>query len=402
MLLRNDLARRALIFSAAAAVVGLTSGGALVALGPYAPFGSPDANTIYLYHLNNPPGATLARNAGSSGLHAIAYDGNPSTGAGADQPLNTTILGATGFTNFGRSANIGAIDLGLGVDMDANGGFRLDSAGAPDRQATHASIFGAGNAFTLEAMINLSAINLTNREIIATDNSEANTLRGFQFRVNNGNLEFNFVAPNVSAVTAVIPTTGPDAFVANQWFHTALVYDGANAQFYWTRVDAATASASPLEGLKAEAVDVNAPMPIVIGNEARDTGGGVNSNEGLRGLIDEVRISNVARAANQFIFSQTPATTGDVDGLGGVTIADFNIIKNNLFNNATMRTQGDLNDDGIVDFFDFREWKTAAGGLGEGVSLFGGEAPEPASGLLAVLGAMTMVLVGRRRKRSHG
>ncbi len=359
-----------------------------------------DANTVYLYHLNEAAGGTVATNAGSAGLNAIAFNGNPSTAAGGtDQPVDTTILGATGFTGFGNAANISTIGIGLGVDVDASGGFRLDSATSPDRAPNHSSIFGPGNTFTLEAMINLADLSLTNREIIATDNSEANNLRGFQFRVNSGNLEFNFIAPNVSAVTAAIPTTGPNAFAANQWFHTALSYDGTNARFYWTRVDPSITSANLIGGPVAEGVDVNAPMPLVFGNEARDTGTGANSNEGLRGLIDEVRISNVARSATQFIFN-SGLLACDVDGVNGCTIDDFNIIKSNFFKTGQTRNQGDLNGDQIVEFADFRIWKAAAGPGFASVTLAG--VPEPGSLLLISIGGFSFVSLTRSLRRSRG
>jgi hypothetical protein len=381
-----------------ALAIGAAVVAAAPALGLVTPY-TPDANTIFLYHLNEASGASVAANTGSAGFNAIAFDGNPSNGgAGTDQPLDTTILGAAGFAGFGNSANVSAIDLGLGVDRDASGGVRLDSATSPDRAANHSSIMGAGSAFTLEAMINLADLTLTNREIIATDNTEANNLRGLQFRVNSGNLEFNFIAPNTSAVTAAIPTTGLHAFAANQWFHVAMSYDGASARFYWTRVDQSFTSANLIGGPLAEAVDVNVPMPIVIGNESRDTGGGVNSNEGLRGLIDEVRISNVARSATQFIFS-SGLLDCDVDGLNGCTIADFNIIKSNFFNSGMNRAQGDLTGDGTVEFADFRLWKASAGPGFASVTLAG--VPEPASALLVVLGGLFMGMVRRRSNRLH-
>ena len=89
--------------------------------------------------------------------------------------------------------------------------------------------FGAGNQFTLEALVNLPTITSGNREIIATDNSGANIDRGLQFRITaTGQLEFNFIGVNTSSITMPIPTTGDHAFAANEWFHVALVYDGAN------------------------------------------------------------------------------------------------------------------------------------------------------------------------------
>lgn len=364
---------------------------ALALVNPY----TPDANTIHLFHFNEAAGGSVAANAGSAGTNAIAFDGAAFAGDGVDQPSLTTLLGSTGFAGFGNAANITATTVGLGLDFSGNNAFRLDD-GDPvtdDRQATHAAIIGAGNAFTVEALVNVPAINSGNRQIVATDNSLANNLRGFQFRINaSGSLEFNFIAPNTSSVTAPIPTTGPNAFVANQWFHAAMAYDGTSARFYWTKVDPSFTVANLIGGPSAEAIDVNAPMTMTIGTDARVVGA-VASNEGLVGLIDEVRISNVARSATQFIFS-TGLLDCDVDGLNGCTIADFNIIKSNFFNTGMTRTQGDLTADGIVDFADFRLWKASAGPGFASVTLFG--VPEPASAVLIAVGGILVALVRRR------
>jgi hypothetical protein len=53
-------------------------------------------------------------------------------------------------------------------------------------------------------------------------------------------------------------------------------------------------------------------MFLSIGNESRVLGA-VGSTEGLVGLIDEVRISNVTRGAAEFIFGVN-IVAGDVDG----------------------------------------------------------------------------------------
>jgi hypothetical protein len=361
---------------------------------------TPDANTIHLFHLNEAAGVSVAANAGSAGTNAIAYDGATYAGDGIDQASLTTLLGSTGFSGFGNAANINATTVGLGVDFSGNGAYRLDDGdpASDDRLANHASIMGAGNAFTIEALVNVPAINSGNRQIVATDSSLANNLRGFQFRINAaGSLEFNFIAPNTSAVTAPIPTTGPNAFVANEWFHAAMAYDGTNARFYWTKVDASFTAANLIGGPSAEAVDVNMAMTLTIGNEARVVGT-TGSNEGLVGLIDEVRISNVARSATQFIFNSGLADC-DVDGINGCTIADFNIIKSNFFNTGMLRGQGDLTADGTVDFADFRLWKSAAGAGFASITLFG--VPEPATALLLACGGLLVALVRRRSNVSQ-
>jgi hypothetical protein len=87
---------------------------------------------------------------------------------------------------------------------------------------------------------------------------------------------------------------------------------------------------------------------------------------------------------------------GDVNGDHLVDDTDFGIIRDHLFMSGG-RSIGDLTNDGIVDFSDFRQWKTAHGG-GSGASVdFGGAVPEPASGVLAIIAASVGIFAGRRR-----
>ena len=342
----------------------------LAAPAPYAP----DANTVFLFHLDEPPGASVATNSATltAGTNLISFDGNPYAGDSTDQSPVTTVLGATGYTGFGNCADVSAgTDLGLGLDANLSGAFRIDD-GAPvsnDRLPTH-MFFGAGNAFTLEALVNVSAITGSSQEIISTDQgSSASTDRGLQFRINtSGQLEFNFVGVLTTSVTATIPTSGPHAFVAGQWFHAAVVYDGSNALFYWTRLDAATTNANLIGGPLAEGVDINDDMLLVIGNEGRAVGV-TGSTEGLLGLIDEVRISNVARAATNFYWLPTAPTDSDGDGLadswetnyfGNLSQGATNDFDLDTFNNLAEYTAGsnptnalstpnDLDADGLPD-----------------------------------------------------
>ncbi|MES2924165.1 MAG: LamG-like jellyroll fold domain-containing protein [Verrucomicrobiota bacterium] len=269
-----------------------------------APYASADANTSYLYHFNEAAGGSSAANVGSTGDAAFSVDGNPYAGDGVNQPLITTVLGATGFSGFGNAANVTA-DACLGVDADGNGGFQPGDF-APvglDQMPNHSTIFGTSNAFTLEAMINVPSITSGTREIICTDNNNAAVAeRGIQFRITAaGVLEFNFLGTTPAAFTAAIPTTGPHAFAANQWFHVALTYDGSTMTYYGTRVDSGAVHANPIATNTVETVDLVDDAVLVIGNEGRSTGG--LGAEPIGGLIDEVRISEVARQATQFIFS---------------------------------------------------------------------------------------------------
>ena len=269
----------------------------------------PDAGTRYLYHLDEAAGASVAANAGTTGVNAISFNGAAYAGDGFDQPVVTTVLGQAGFAGFGNSAGISTNTLGLGVDSNNSGGFGpgdLTPVG-PDQLADHSAVFGLGNVFTLEAMVNLPTITSGNREIICTDNNAGVADRGFQFRIaGTGNLEFHHIGGTGGAYLVPVPTTGDHAFAANQWFHVALTYDGTNAAFFWTRVDAAFTAANPVGTPAARGVDLNDDMVLVIGNEGRATG---NFTEGLGGLIDEVRISSVVRTANDFIFVPEPSST---------------------------------------------------------------------------------------------
>ncbi|MCA9260026.1 MAG: hypothetical protein KDA61_12530, partial [Planctomycetales bacterium] len=88
-----------------------------------------------------------------------------------------------------------------------------------------------------------------------------------------------------------------------------------------------------------------------------------------------------------------PAVDGDVTNDQLVNLDDFAVISSNFRNSVGSRSEGDLNADGVVDFADFRIWKSNAN-VGAGAS--SAAIPEPASGLVAILGSLLMA--GRRRR----
>jgi hypothetical protein len=86
---------------------------------------------------------------------------------------------------------------------------------------------------------------------------------------------------------------------------------------------------------------------------------------------------------------------GDVDNDGDVDMNDFNAIRNNFQKTVASRAQGDLTGDGLVNFRDFRQWKTnhpftppPAGAI-----------PEPATAGLAL--AAAAALLGMSRRHGH-
>ena len=265
-------------------------------VGPY----TPDANTLVLLHFSESSGSATV-NSGTLGhyFYSVNY-----ASASATPPLVTGVLGATGFsappTNFGNCENISTAGYELGYDYNGNGQYDADSGSGTSVDFMPMSRLNIGNGgqtpFTLEALIQPTTT-AGNQEIICTD-SDAGS-RGFQFRITAGALQFQFISGS-QAVSGTIPTTGSDAFVAGNWYHVAVVYNGSTATLYWTALNPGLGAAHVLGtptsltlGTAAGAVT----GPLVVGNRGRPSG-----TETFFGSIDEVRISNVARAANQMQF----------------------------------------------------------------------------------------------------
>lgn len=285
-------------------LAALTIPGHSVVIGPY----EPDTHTVHLFHLDEADGASVAANAVSGGPSAIAFNGATAVSNATAQPAQTGILGHGGAGGFGNCADISSANLGIGLDANGSGGFQPGTSGStqwPDSFA-HSQLSGAGGEFTLEALINIPDLG-TKREIVSTDSYRQN--RCFQFYTNtDGTIRFNFIGTDAASTAyATIPTTGSHAFAANEWFHVAYVFNGATSTFYWTRLSSNATQANALPTTGSEMTNGTYQGPLVIGNEAR-----AESGEGLRGLIDEVRVSSTARGADQFLFATDDS---DTDGL---------------------------------------------------------------------------------------
>jgi len=290
----------------------------VIALADQRVWGSPtlqpytvDANTLFLFHLDETAGGSTTTNVGL--LAGSAYTVNESTST-TTPPLVTDVLGAPSYTNFGYCASFGPGEM-IGFDYNRTGRYDGDGGGGVlSADSFPMSVLNMGNggqtAWTIEAMICPSSPNVTNQEIICTDSSSSSTgNRAFQFRLNSaGQLELNLIAIGADLKTSIpaIATDPVNGFVSNQWFHVAATYDGANVVLYWTRLQPSTIAANPIS---TNTVAVGTAFGAVqgslgIGNRTRSP-----AIEYFQGLIDEVRISNVARAANQMLFSTGGSTS---------------------------------------------------------------------------------------------
>ena len=238
-------------------------------LGPYVT----DANTLHLWHLDEAdPGP--AASVGNGNLFSL-------------MPTNGAILGAPAFAGFGTAADTTAA---------TNTGFSAPTVSTSD-------LTGADGAFTFEAMVRTSSSTAI-QQIVSLENAGGVTARPFQFRIDEGQLRFINIAgaAGVEQILTLIPTTGPDAFVPDEWFHAAVTYNGNentadNIKLYWTRVDASRTQANEILSMTMVADLGVATAPFGVGNEFRQT-----PDNNFLGQIDEVRISDIARAPDGMLF----------------------------------------------------------------------------------------------------
>lgn len=273
--------------------------------GPY----TADADTLHLWHLDESSFPAADTGTGTTIDMSETDDGSGGVPA----------LGAAGFTGFGTALDMGTTDHTDAVENTSAG-------------LSQSAWQGTDGAFTYEALIRPNTIDAGSNDedvmmIIGRDDGFSSG-RAFQFRIFNGNLEFIPIGEGSGSVA--IPTSGPHGFVQDEWFHVAVAYDGDptgtdDLNFYWTRVDDSFTQANLLAttgDLSADIpTDSSNDTPSAIGSSISGVSAGAPSLEfnNLRGLIDEVRVSGVARGADEFIFVPEPASAALL-GLGGVLL----------------------------------------------------------------------------------
>src|SRR2546425_694263 len=91
-----------------------------VIIGPY----TSDANTLHLYHFDEPAGGVVVANTGTIGGNAYSVN---EAAASATPPTVTTVLGAAAFSGFGNAVSFPTAGYLIGFDANASGAYQGES-----------------------------------------------------------------------------------------------------------------------------------------------------------------------------------------------------------------------------------------------------------------------------------
>ncbi|MBN1515668.1 hypothetical protein JXA32_03765 [Candidatus Sumerlaeota bacterium] len=305
-------------------LLGALTPAAAQGLGALQPY-QPDQFTSALYHFDN------------SGRNAVNLPLDLNLNYGAEYE-------AASFPGLGSALNTYQIDYNF--EQDCRGAYAT-------QDVLISQLVGQDGAFTIEALIQpqieLNLLTQAHMVIASGENTDA-AKRSFLFRLNTkGLLSFVNITEPVEYYSAMIPLSGPHAFQAQKWYHVAVVYDGnegmpSNIKLYWTRLDSGAREANELtqrftvadfasETFQPVAefrmpADLNSQCEttLSVGNKARKMH---NYNEPFMGLIDEVRISSIARQPREFLMSGitsagTPATVPTTISTAPITVPVIN------------------------------------------------------------------------------
>ncbi len=315
---------------------------ALMAQPPGEPPGEPPPptsvdGTIAWYRFEESGGAAITNHGEADTTLNLTDTG----GASGRDATGTGGYGAPGQDGFGSAFDL--LASGDGAYHATSGGSATGGGLTTASPVLQSALQGIDGAFTYEAFIRIGGIT-AEQTILSHDGSGT---RGFLFRVVGGQLSFY---NGSGSVTATIPITGAHAFVANQWFHVAIVYTGSegstgNTRFYWTALAASPAAAN-LIGTTTLAADLPGGVNNLLGV-------GTTTRSPFRfelaGLIDQVVISGYAREANEFTLLAPPPVVVDADGDG---LPDAWEIAHGL-DPATDNHLGDADGDGIPNLLEF-------------------------------------------------
>lgn len=189
-------------------------------------------------------------------------------------------------------------------------------------QASHISALNATN-LTVEAWVKADSTQADYATII-DKGSDTTSGNGWMLQFNGGNGNVRFWTPNA---TTVSNTNIKD----KQWHHIAASYDGSNYKLY---VDGTLENTIPSSnGI------VNNSADLFMGNS-------LMGNMNFAGLIDEVRVWNVARTQSQIQVNRTKDLVGNESGLVAYYNMEYNAgttTVRDLTSNANNGTLNNMN-----------------------------------------------------------
>jgi hypothetical protein len=311
----GPLSSKLLAFLCCAALLGGAHDGIAAPPAPY----TVDAVTKHLWHLDE--AITPNSDAALAGI-PFAVLTNAAT-------LGTASLSGFGSaldtTDGGSATNAASLDAYLSVNALANNSSADNVPWSFDDPDTGAFTFEAIVRIGFDPAANLGPVgtgrNLPLQILSGDQDSGGGGVRSWQLRLDpvgfNPNTDgvtspltqpaLEFININngsgVQSFVTLLPVTGPDAIASNQWYHVAVAYDGNDAspdnlRIYWTLIETNRTAASVLASRQMN-TDLNdgGGVDLCIGNTGRTI-----PNNNFIGLIDEVRISGVARGSNEFVF----------------------------------------------------------------------------------------------------
>jgi hypothetical protein len=296
----------------------------------------PDADTLHLWHFDD---STI--NQGTDNFvtvtDAVATASITLTNFGlGTNSVNTgaAVAGTPPYTNiflqpFSATANLkgslniipggGAAGKAYAFTGTSNniGGYFTDTT--PFRNPT-------SGAFTFEALLYIqgpvfSGSIGTEWEIFCGDSQGESGGRSWQFRMQPGatpSLNVNFITQSGGTTTPnfspLLPATGPNALTVSNWYHVALTFTGNTPtngdtagvlNFYWTLFDPFRTNADLLASFTNATFGTlgGGPIPAIGGSARRNNG--VGNAGAFEGLIDEVRISDIARLSSDMAFTNS-------------------------------------------------------------------------------------------------
>jgi Concanavalin A-like lectin/glucanases superfamily/Peptide-N-glycosidase F, C terminal/Secretion system C-terminal sorting domain len=215
-------------------------------------------------------------------------------------------------------------------------------------------------AMTVEAWINATTWknSIAGGSILAKDVDAPN--RGYVLRCgNNGSVQF-MISDNGSWKAA----SSSSVMLTNRWYHIAGVYNGSNVLLY---INGELIASTPATSISTSPVD------LIIGDNPTWSGRAFN------GVIDEIRIWNVARSQNDILSNMTTSFTGSEPGL----VSYFEMDEGLGNSNITDLTSGG-NNGTLTNFSLNNAWVSGNEQIMNDVTVIGIESP---NNLIAFAGA---------------